>query len=119
MRRTALAVAASLAAASIASAQEPPAPPAFAPPNLSEKGVRAMAANCASCHGTDGRSARGSTVAGLAGRSSAELVRTLEQFRSGERPATIMHQLVKGYGDAEIAAIADWFSKQKPSGETR
>ena len=31
---------------------------------------------------------------------------------AGERPATLMHQIAKGYGDDEIAALADYFSKQ-------
>jgi cytochrome c553 len=110
----ALTVAAALAApASIASAQQPAAAvPAFASPNVTEKGARALAANCAFCHGTDGRTAPGSIVAPLAGRRSEELVAVLAQFRDGSRPATIMHQVVKGYSDAELAAIARYFASQ-------
>lgn len=93
-------------------AQQPPAPPAFAAANLSEKGVRALAANCAACHGTQGRAAPGSPVAGLAGRPRDELVQVMAQFKSGQRPATVMHQIAKGYSDAEIAAMAEYFSKQ-------
>jgi cytochrome c553 len=113
--RVAMVLAAALAAAAgaSASAQQPASPaPAFASPNLTEKGARALAANCATCHGTDGRAAPGSSVAGLAGRQRQELVQTLASFRDGSRPATIMHQIVKGYTDAEIDAMADWFSKR-------
>jgi cytochrome c553 len=90
----------------------PPPPPAFAAPNLSANGVRDMAANCASCHGTRGKSAPDSAVAALAGRPRDEMVQAMAQFKDGKRPATLMHQIAKGYSDAEIAAIADYFSKQ-------
>jgi sulfide dehydrogenase cytochrome subunit len=108
-----LVAAASLAAILPGLAQQhAPSAPAFAAPNLSESGVRAMAANCASCHGTQGRPAAGSSLPGLAGRSAAEMVDLMAQFRDGRRPATLMHQIAKGYSDAEVAAIADYFSKQ-------
>jgi cytochrome c553 len=114
--RAANAIAAALAAAAaaIASAQQAAAPsPAFAAPNLSEKGVRAIAMNCAMCHGTEGRTAAGSSVAPLAGRAAADLVARMKGFKEGTQPATVMHQIAKGYSEAEIAAMADYFSKQK------
>jgi len=36
----------------------------------------------------------------------------MAQFKEGKRQATLMHQIAKGYTDAEIAALADYFSKQ-------
>ncbi len=106
--------AALLAAAIPAAAQQPaPPPPAFAASNLGDKGVRDLAANCASCHGTRGRTAEGSAVPGLAGRPKDDIVRAMAEFRSGARPATLMHQIAKGYTEAETAAMADYFSKQK------
>jgi sulfide dehydrogenase cytochrome subunit len=101
-----------LAAAGGAVAQPSSPPPAFAAPNLSESGVRAMAANCAPCHGTQGRAAPGSLVSGLAGKKAADIVQAMAQFKSGERSATLMHQIAKGYSDAEIMAMAEYFSKQ-------
>jgi cytochrome c553 len=103
-------LAAALGAATVAAQQ--PAAPAFAAPDLSEKGVRALAASCAACHGTNGQSAQGSLVGVLAGRSKNDLVQIMAQYKSGQRPATVMHQIAKGYTDAEIAAMADHFSKQ-------
>jgi cytochrome c553 len=35
----------------------------------------------------------------------------MAQFKSGGRPATVMHQIAKGYSDAEIAAMAEHFSR--------
>ena len=89
-----------------------PAPPAFAASNLSPAGVRALAANCAACHGTHGKPAPGSTLAGLAGKPKDELLTAMTQFKQGKKPATVMHQLAKGYSDEELAALADHFSKQ-------
>lgn len=91
----------------------PPPPPAFAASNLSEAGVRALAANCAACHGTNGKAAPESSVPGLAGRPAADLTAAMAQFKAGTRPATLMHQIAKGYSDAEIAAMSDYFSKQR------
>ena len=109
----ALAAAALCAVPPSSVAQQAPAPaPSFAPANLTSGGVRGLAANCAACHGTQGKPAAGSTLAGLAGRPKEEIVQVMGQFKSGQRPATVMHQIAKGYGDDEIAAIAEYFSRQ-------
>ena len=97
----------------LAGAQQVAAPaPGFAPPNLTAAGVRALAGNCAPCHGTQGRAAPGASVPGLAGRGKDEIVASMAQFKSGQRPATLMHQIARGYSDEEIAAIGEYFSRQ-------
>jgi cytochrome c553 len=98
--------------ATIAIAQQPAPAPSFAPPNTTAKGAQAMAANCAMCHGTNGRSAGGSPVASLAGKPRDEIVQSMAQFKSGQKPATIMHQIAKGYTDEEIAALAAHYAGQ-------
>jgi cytochrome c553 len=109
-----LAAMAALAAALSALAQQPAPPaPAFAASNTSPAGVRAMAANCAGCHGTEGRPVEGSSVADLAGLPDDFIVVAMKEFKDGTRPATVMHQLAKGYTDAEIAAVAAYFSNLK------
>jgi len=114
-QRFAAVVAAALGAAGLgAVAQQPaPPPPAFAAANLTEGGVRSMASACAMCHGTAGKPVAGSPMATIAGKPAAEIVQSMNQFKAGTKPATIMHQIAKGYGDAEIAALADYFSKQR------
>jgi cytochrome subunit of sulfide dehydrogenase len=106
--------AAATMATGLAVAQQPAPPaPSFAPSNLTPAGVRALAANCAACHGTNGHPAKGSDLAGLAGKPRNELQMSLTQFKEGKKPATVMHQLAKGYSEQEIAALAEYFSNQK------
>jgi sulfide dehydrogenase cytochrome subunit len=38
----------------------------------------------------------------------------MRAFKEGKREATLMHQIAKGYSDAEIAAIAAYFARQSP-----
>lgn len=73
---------------------------------------RNLAAACASCHGTNGVSQSG--IPSLAAREPAYLARRMQDFKTGKRPATVMHQIAKGYTDAQIQAIAEYFSAQKP-----
>ncbi len=73
----------------------------------------AMLANaCAGCHGVNGGSA-GPSMPSLAGQSKAAIVDAMKKFKSGERPATVMGRLAKGYTDADFAAMGEFFSKQK------
>jgi cytochrome c553 len=105
---------AAAAFAGAASAQPPaPPPPAFAAANLSPGGVAALAANCAICHGPMGQPAPGSSVARLAGRKAESIVEAMKAFKDGKREATVMHQIAKGYSDAETAAIAAYFAAQR------
>jgi len=113
--RATLALASLVASAALAQQPAPPAP-AFAGPNLSPKGVAAMAANCAMCHGTQGRAAPGSRVAALAGRPADATVEAMKAFKEGKREASVMHQIAKGYSDAEIAAMATYFAAQAREG---
>ena len=67
---------------------------------------------CAGCHGTYGAS-NGPSIPTLAGMSSAYLVETMEGYKSGDIPSTIMGRLAKGYTEDEIKLMGDYFSKQK------
>jgi cytochrome subunit of sulfide dehydrogenase len=111
-RFSSLATALGCAFAAAALAQQPAPPPAFAAPNLTAKGVQAMAANCAICHGTQGRPAPGSSVPPLAGRPADSIVEAMKAFKEGRREATVMSQIAKGFSDAEIAAMAAHFAAQ-------
>jgi cytochrome subunit of sulfide dehydrogenase len=74
--------------------------------------IRVWAAACASCHGTNGQAQPG--MATLAGRNQAELQKILLEYKAGTRPATLMHQISKGYTDEQLGQIAGYFAAQKP-----
>jgi cytochrome subunit of sulfide dehydrogenase len=71
-----------------------------------------LAAPCAICHGTEGRAVIKDVVP-LAGLPREHIASQMRAFRDGQRPATVMHQIAKGYSDAQIDAMAAWFSAQK------
>ena len=76
-----------------------------------DKNARSLAATCANCHGTGGVSV--GDLPSLAGKPREEMVRAMQEFKSGARPATIMNQLAKGYTDEQVEALAGWFAAQK------
>ncbi len=73
--------------------------------------VRSWAGACANCHGTNGVAQAGNES--LAGVNKDDLLKKLLDFKTGKKPATIMHQLSKGYTDEQLAALAGYFAAQK------
>jgi cytochrome c553 len=71
--------------------------------------ARNLASTCFTCHGTDGRSV-GNVPPSLAGRDRGELLQLLQDFKTGKRPATLMHQQAKGYTDQQLETIAGYFA---------
>lgn len=78
-------------------------------PNL----ARNLAATCANCHGTNGRAVPGAGMDALAGVEKAKTLQKLADFKSGAKPATIMHQIARGYSDEQLDLIAGYFAAQK------
>ena len=74
--------------------------------------ARQLASACAICHGTDGRG-DGKVLPPLAGMPREHIASQMRAFRDGQRPATVMHQIAKGYTDEQIDALAAWFATQK------
>ncbi|MGL4962263.1 MAG: c-type cytochrome [Inquilinus sp.] len=64
------------------------------------------AASCSGCHAGAG------PVPSLEGRPAAEIAAAMAAFRSGERPATVMDRIAKGFTDDETRAIAEWLAAQ-------
>jgi cytochrome c553 len=75
--------------------------------------LRALAATCANCHGTDGRAVDGAGNVKLQGMDKAYLIEQMTAFRDGKRQATVMHQLAKGYSPAQVEQIAAYFAAQR------
>jgi cytochrome c553 len=78
---------------------------------VSDAQVRSWASACANCHGTGGVAQPG--MESLAGVPKDELLKKLLDFKAGRKPATIMHQLSKGYTDDQLAALAGYYAAQK------
>ncbi len=97
-----------LAALSALAMAAPPLLAQSADPNL----ARNLAATCANCHGTNGN-ARGD-MKPLAGTAADKLIAAMADFKNGNQPATIMHQIAKGYTDEQIRLIAGFFAAQQP-----
>lgn len=71
-----------------------------------------LSATCAACHGTEGNGAAGSAVSGLSNLTAEYIKTNMIWFKTGQRPATIMHQLSKGYTDEQIDIIANHLGKK-------
>jgi sulfide dehydrogenase cytochrome subunit len=94
-----MSIASGLVAVSLAGAQAAsPEPPAGA-------------SSCTGCHPAN--AGVETAVPGLAGRNAAEIVAAMEAFRSGQRPATVMDRIAKGFTVEEVQAIAAWYSAQR------
>lgn len=75
--------------------------------------LRALAATCASCHGTDGNAVEGAGSLALRGLGREYIAQQLIAFRSDTRPATVMHQLIKGYTPEQVEQLAAYFSASR------
>ena len=69
---------------------------------------RNLAATCATCHGKNAV-----TTGTLDGMPKSQLMRAMKDFKSGARPATLMHQISKGYSEQQVELIGEYFSQQK------
>jgi cytochrome c553 len=79
-----------------------------AAPAAAQTAAPAGAAACSGCHPHAG--ARTPAILPLAGLAPGEIVSAMQAFRSGERPATVMDRIAKGFSDEETWAIAAWVS---------
>lgn len=101
-----------------AHAQAPATPPMVLQPaapaaSLPAASGEMLAHTCAACHGTQGRLGDEAFVP-LAGMPQAQFVRTMQQFRSGERPSTLMGHVARGFSDADLLAMARFFEAIPP-----
>ena len=77
-----------------------------------QENARHLASACAICHGTEGKAVTKDVIP-LAGLPREHIASQMRAFRDGQRPATVMHQIAKGYTDAQIDTLAAWFAAQK------
>lgn len=67
---------------------------------------------CAMCHGADGQSLS-PQYPKLAAQSPEYLVKQLFNFKTGQRPSTVMQEMTNQLSAAEIRALADYYSLQR------
>jgi cytochrome subunit of sulfide dehydrogenase len=80
--------------------QSPPQPPPG----------RLLASNCFQCHGTNGRAL--GEIPELAGEDAADIYEALLEMRAAPIGTNVMHVQARGYTDAQLRLIADFFSRQ-------
>jgi cytochrome c553 len=78
---------------------------------VSPQHARALAATCTTCHTRGGAGL--AAIPPLEGRPAPSIATAMRAFRSGERTGTVMPQLARGYTDADIDALAQWFAAQR------
>jgi sulfide dehydrogenase cytochrome subunit len=69
------------------------------------------ASSCSGCHAVS--KSVDTPVPRLVGLSPAEIEAAMLAFRTGQRPASVMDRIAKGFSDDEIRAIAAWYGAQK------
>jgi len=69
------------------------------------------AASCTGCHAA--KPSVDTSVPPLAGQDADAILAAVQAYRSGQRPATVMDRIAKGFSDDEIKAIAAWFGPQR------
>ncbi len=69
------------------------------------------ASACSGCHAI--AAATVTPVPRLVGRKPADIIAAMAAFKSGQRPATVMDRIAKGFSDDEIRAIAEWYGAMK------
>lgn len=72
--------------------------------------AEALAGTCTACHGTNGSSV--GITPSLAGMTPDYFIESMQAFKSGERKATVMDRVAKGYSDEEIKAMSGYFARQ-------
>ena len=68
---------------------------------------------CAACHGADGHASMPG-VPNLAGQRLDYLRDALKQYRDGRRSIPVMRAAIGPVSDAELDALARWYSAQLP-----
>lgn len=85
-------------------------------PGLADTPVRVEAPpGAAACSGCHGPAALGSAIPSLENHAAADIATAMQAFRNGERPATVMDRIAKGFSEEETRAIAEWLAR--PEGE--
>jgi sulfide dehydrogenase cytochrome subunit len=82
--------------------------PAMGQPAVSPAAAPPGASSCSGCHAP---SAVGHSIGSLQGLSAPDILGALQAFRNGQREATVMGRIARGFSDGEMRAIAEWLAR--------
>jgi sulfide dehydrogenase cytochrome subunit len=68
------------------------------------------ASSCTGCHAA--KRIPDSVIPRIAGRKAEDIVKFMQEYRSGAWPSSVMGRIAKGFDDQQIDAIAAWFAEQ-------
>lgn len=69
--------------------------------------ARSWAYSCATCHGTTRSAVQG--IPTLAGMPADDIVKAMLAYASGERPGVLKGQIARGYDEAVLRRIGQWY----------
>ena len=72
---------------------------------------KAKAAACAPCHGANGQGVAPNPP--LAGKSEAQLIQALKDFKSGKRDNAVMKGMVSALSDQDMENLAAYYASLK------
>jgi cytochrome subunit of sulfide dehydrogenase len=70
-----------------------------------------LASSCSGCHTNDEKLT--TAIPKIRGLPETVLADAMRAFRAGQRPATVMDRIAKGFTDDEIKQLAAYFSARK------
>lgn len=88
-------------------------PAVAAEPGSSSHPPEKVASVCAACHGVDGIG-KTAIYPNLAGQYRDYIEQALHEYQNNERVNPIMTPMAKPLTADQIAAVADWYSRQTP-----
>lgn len=70
-----------------------------------------LASSCSGCHTSDDKLT--TAIPKIRGLPEAAIVQAMQAFRAGQRPATVMDRIAKGFTEDEIKQLAAQLSARK------
>ncbi|NYT65516.1 hypothetical protein H0A58_05970 [Alcaligenaceae bacterium] len=70
------------------------------------------ASSCVTCHGAAEPIAE-SPIRNLANVPADEIVQKMKDYAAGDVPGSLMQQIARGYDEATVVRIANWYAQQK------
>lgn len=86
--------------------------PAMASAETIDFQAMGWASSCVTCHGAADPIVD-SPIRNLASMPADEIVSKMKAYAQGDVPGSLMQQIAKGYDEAMVVRIANWYAQQK------